>query len=73
MTSRPLVGVGRTRRGGKSQASGRTGRGLSFLMSLLIVVPAVFGTAPLALAMDNTPDIAGVWAGSGPGVHSDPP
>ena len=72
MASWPIVGVGRARRRGESQASGRAGRGITLLMSLLIVVPAVFGAAPVALAVDNTPDIAGVWTGSGPGVRGIP-
>ena len=40
-------------------------RGLALMMSVLIVGPLLLVAVPAALAVDNTPDIAGAWSGSG--------
>ena len=47
-------------------------RGLALMMSVLIVGPLLLTAVPVALAVDDTAEIAGVWSGSGPGVISTP-
>ena len=42
-------------------------------MASLVIATAVFATAPAVKAVDDTPEIAGVWTGSGPGTTATTP
>ena len=45
-------------------------KGFALLMATAMVVPVLLTVAPVALAVDDTPSIAGTWSGSGPGITS---